>query len=123
MLHPQLNTERQNSLGHTRATPPAPLRLVVEPNVLWAKTSSVSGEALHHATAGERALILVHARDACGNSVCPSAQMRFGISLWDRQAKQPVVCGESGLGVMLIGGEGGGETVDELVCSTVEVAG
>ena len=89
--------------------PPAPLRLVVEPNVLWAKTSSVSGEALHHATAGERAVILVHARDACGNSVRPSAQMRFGISLWDRQAKQPVMCGESGVGVMLVGAEVGGE--------------
>ena len=64
------------------------LKLLVEPNTLCVATCSVSGDGLGHATAGERAMIYIHCKDACGNALKPCAGMQFGISLWDKRRVQ-----------------------------------
>lgn len=73
----------------------SPLTLSVEPNELCVGKTTVEGE-LNHAIAGERAVVRVHGRDQFGNSVLPSPDVGFGISLRGKDSRQPVEmqCGE-----------------------------
>lgn len=69
---------------------PADVKLLVEPNCVCPETSVASGDGLTRAVAGAPTVLLVHGKDACGNSVLPHADVTFGVSLWDRGRQKHV---------------------------------